>query len=60
MKILAKCIHGSKLYGLDGPDSDTDYKAIFQSDLRDLILMRAAKNETKKISEDVEYTTMFS
>jgi hypothetical protein len=55
MKILAKCIHGSKLYGLDGPDSDTDYKAIFQSDLRDLVLMRAAKNETKKISEDVEY-----
>lgn len=55
MKILAKCIHGSKLYGLNGPDSDTDYKAIFQCDLRDLILMRATKNETKKISEDVEY-----
>jgi hypothetical protein len=55
MKILAKCVHGSKLYGLDGPNSDTDYKAIFQSDLRDLILMRAAKNETKKISEDIEY-----
>lgn len=55
MKILAKCIHGSKLYGLDGPNSDTDYKAIFKSDFRDLVLMRAPKNETKKISEDVEY-----
>jgi RNA repair pathway DNA polymerase beta family len=55
MKILAKCIHGSKLYGLDGPESDTDFKAIFQPELRDLVLMQAAKNETKKISEDVEY-----
>jgi hypothetical protein len=55
MKIIAKCIHGSKLYGLDSEVSDTDYKAIFIPELRDLILMRAAKNETKKIAEDIEY-----
>lgn len=55
MQTIAKCLHGSKLYRLDGPDSDTDYKAIFMPELRDLVLMRAAKNETKKISESVEY-----
>ena len=51
MKILAKVIHGSKLYGLDSESSDTDYKGIFKNDLRELILMTAAKNETYKIKE---------
>ncbi len=52
MKILGKVIHGSKLYGLDSPSSDTDYKGIFLSPLEELILMRAAKNETYKVKED--------
>ena len=55
MKILAKCIHGSKLYGLDGPSSDTDWKAIYQPSLNDLVLMKAVKNETKKLSDKEEY-----
>ncbi len=52
MKILAKVLHGSRMYGLDGPNSDTDYKGIFLPPLDQLILMRASKNETYNIKED--------
>lgn len=55
MKILAKVIHGSKLYQLDEPDSDIDYKGLFLPDVSELLLMRAQKNERKKVSENVEY-----
>ncbi len=54
MKILAKVIHGSKLYGLDGPNSDTDYKGLFMPNLKELVLMTASKNETYKVKEDNE------
>jgi hypothetical protein len=52
MKILGKVIHGSKLYGLDGPNSDTDYKQFFQPKLEDLILMRADKNQRSENEEE--------
>lgn len=52
MKILGKVIHGSKLYQLDGPTSDTDYKSIFLPDAKDCLLMRATKNENIKIKEE--------
>lgn len=45
MNILGKVIHGSKLYGLDGPNSDTDYKQFYQPSLEDLILMKADKTQ---------------
>lgn len=44
MKILGKTIHGSKLYGLDGPNSDTDYKSIHLPNIEECLLLRASKN----------------
>jgi hypothetical protein len=52
MKILAKCIHGSRLYELHGEGSDHDFKSIFLPDASECLLMRATKNETKKIVEE--------
>lgn len=48
MTLLAKVIAGSKLYGLDNPNSDTDIKSIFLPPLRDCLLMRASRNEHSK------------
>lgn len=38
MKIIAKVLFGSKLYGADGPESDTDYKEIYVPSARDIII----------------------
>ncbi len=46
--ILATTLHGSKLYRLDTPQSDTDYKSIFLPPIDSLVLMRAAKNAQHK------------
>ncbi len=48
MKILAKVIHGSKLYGLDGPKSDTDLKLIHLPSKEDCLLMRPCRNQNIK------------
>jgi hypothetical protein len=52
MKILGKCVHGSRLYDLHGDSSDFDFKSIFLPDVKECLLMRATKNETKKIVEE--------
>lgn len=44
MTILAKTLHGSRLYGLDNPKSDWDYKSIHLPPLRDCLLLRASRN----------------
>ena len=44
--IISKAIFGSHLYQLDSPDSDTDYKAIYLPEYRDIILGRDRKNIT--------------
>ena len=44
IKSIAKVIAGSRLYGLENESSDTDYKAIFIPDVKELILRRAAHN----------------
>lgn len=51
MKILAKVIHGSRLYGLDGPSSDTDTKSIHLPDLKSCVLLRATKTIQEKSGE---------
>ena len=43
-KILYKAIVGSKLYGTDSINSDTDIKGIFLPDINDLILNKAPKH----------------
>lgn len=54
MTILARTVHGSRLYGLDGPGSDLDLKQIHLPPTRDCLLLRAARNVNTK---DVEAGT---
>ena len=39
--LVVKIRTGAHLYGLDGPESDTDFKAVFVPSLEDLLLGRA-------------------
>jgi predicted nucleotidyltransferase len=48
MKILAKVIHGSYLYGLNGPNSDKDFKAIHLPPFEDCLYLQACKNTNSK------------
>ena len=43
-RILFKCYSGSKLYGTDDENSDTDIKGVFVPDIKDLILGKAPKH----------------
>ena len=45
-QIIFKCIVGSKLYGTNNENSDTDIKGVFLPDLNDLILGKAPKHYT--------------
>lgn len=45
-RIIFKCIVGSKLYGTDNENSDTDIKGVFLPDIDDLILGKAPKHYT--------------
>lgn len=40
MKTIFKTKFGSHLYGTDTPESDTDYKGVYMSSLRDIILKK--------------------
>lgn len=48
MTPLGTVLHGSKLYGLDNANSDTDYKSLFLPDINDCLLLRAPKNLQRK------------
>lgn len=39
-KIVYITMYGSKLFGTDNPDSDTDYKGIFIPNRKDVLLKR--------------------
>lgn len=51
MITLAKVISGSKLYRLDNPLSDTDYKGIFLPSEEDCLLLCAVKNRKESSGE---------
>lgn len=53
---LGKVLHGSKLYRLDNPASDTDYKGVFLPALRDCVLFRAQHNSQSKEGTGSEKT----
>lgn len=44
MITLAKTLHGSRMYGLDNPKSDYDWKRIHLPEVRECLLLRAARN----------------
>jgi RNA repair pathway DNA polymerase beta family len=50
---ILKTIYGSHLFSLDTPDSDKDYKGIFQASIEDIILRRDLKtiNESTNSSD---------
>lgn len=57
MKILFKTIVGSKLYGLDTPESDTDYRGFGMPDVSAIIgLTRQEQDESKSLDDNTEGT----
>lgn len=48
MTLLAKTLHGSRLYRLDNPSSDYDYKAIHLPPMEECLLLRASRNVNEK------------
>lgn len=63
MKLLAKFIHGSHLYGLNTPDSDMDYKGVYMPSIEDYlscsvkpsINLSTNQSNVKNSSSDVDY-----
>ena len=51
-------VYGSKLYGTDGPDSDTDIRGVFLPSREDLLLDRAPKHYNFKDDRDVSYLSL--
>jgi RNA repair pathway DNA polymerase beta family len=59
---ILKTIYGAHLFGLDTPDSDRDYKGIFQASIEDIILRKDVKtinesttsNAAKNSSNDID------
>jgi RNA repair pathway DNA polymerase beta family len=59
---ILKTIYGSHLFGLNTPDSDKDYKGIFQASIQDIILKRDVKtinqsttsNASKNSNQDID------
>jgi hypothetical protein len=45
-KLLVKCLHGSRLYGLDWQHSDFDYKGVILPSIKDCLTGKAFKNYT--------------
>ena len=43
-RLVFLCVHGSRLYGTDNADSDTDIKGVYVDDLDDIILSRTKKH----------------
>lgn len=52
MKTVAKILFGSKLYGTDGPESDTDFKEIFVPDSRSLVIGNAKNHMSNNTGKD--------
>lgn len=57
MNILAKLVYGSRLYGVDIPTSDFDYRSIYLPTIQDAILGRIKHAYEDKSEED---TSIFS
>ena len=62
-KIIYLTLTGSKLYGLDTSESDTDIKGIFIPSKKDLLLQKAinvfssnTQNKSKNTNQDIDFT----
>ncbi|AAQ64222.1 conserved hypothetical protein [Vibrio phage KVP40] len=54
MNVLFTSLFGSKLYGTDTPESDTDYKAVYLPELRTLLRGVAIKNSVHSTGKSFE------
>jgi hypothetical protein len=61
--ILCRTVFGSKLYGTDTPESDTDYKSVFMPTAREILTgqipktinMTTGKNNSRNGADDVDH-----
>ncbi len=49
---LVELLHGSRLYGIDGPGSDYDYKSIHLPDVDDCLMLQACKQSKTTVAGD--------
>lgn len=67
MNILSKVVFGSRLYGLETPESDWDFKGVFLPSVKDCLLWKTSStwsektgdDQSKNTSEDIE-TQLFA
>jgi len=52
MNIIFETQFGSQVYGTSTPQSDIDYKGIYQADYSDIVLSRAKESITTTTKED--------
>jgi hypothetical protein len=52
MKILFKCLFGSRLYGTQKPESDYDYKAVYNVSYDEYLAKRGNLNTTNTVTAD--------
>ena len=56
--LVFSTLYGSRLYGTDGPDSDTDIRGVFLPTKEDLLLGRAPRHYCFKDDRDVSYLSL--
>ena len=52
MNLICKVLHGSRLYGLENPESDYDFKTISLPTMKDCLLMKATKQSFEGSDEE--------
>jgi len=57
MKKIVKMVFGSHMYGLNGPDSDIDFKGIYLPELNELLLGTYKKTISKSTGNDTSKNT---
>ena len=56
--LVFSTLYGSRLYGTDGPSSDTDIRGVFLPDKNDLLLDKAPRHYSFKDHRDISYLSL--
>lgn len=56
--LIFATVYGSRLYGTDGPDSDTDIRGVFLPSIQDLLLDKAPRHYSFKDESDTSYLSL--
>ncbi|ASD52122.1 nucleotidyltransferase [Pseudomonas phage PspYZU05] len=57
MQLVVKTVYGSHLYGLNTPESDTDYKGIFLPEPKEILLGTAKRSIVSSTGDDISRNT---